>query len=197
MDANVRQEIDHLRELTADQLRKRHEELLGYRPTSLFIGREILIGRIAWELQALAQGELSERAKQRAAEIVSEVELKGQARFRITVAKEHNENGQRVDPRLPPPGRILSKVYRGRTIVVKVLTTGFDWDGQTYTSLSAVARAVTGTRWNGLLFFGRAQRKSAGSARTGSDRSRDRGRDLVSVNGDASIGEVTKFPRRN
>jgi hypothetical protein len=49
---------------------------------------------------------------------------------------------------------VLQRVYRERTVVVKILSEGFEYDGRRYASLSAVARAATGTRWNGLLFFG-------------------------------------------
>jgi hypothetical protein len=96
------------------------------------------------------------------------------------------------DPRRPLPGSVLSRVFRGQTVEVKVLEDGFEYQAQRYGSLSAVARAATGTRWNGLVFFGRAQRKSAGSARTGSDHATGRGQDIVGVNGDVSAGKVTK-----
>jgi hypothetical protein len=86
----------------------------------------------------------------------------------------------------------LNRAFRGQNIEVKVLEDGFEYQGERYGSLSAIARAATGTRWNGLIFFGRAQRKSAGSARIGSDRNIDRSRDLAGVNGDVNAGEVTK-----
>ena len=63
------------------------------------------------------------------------------------------------DPRLPSPGTIIVKQYRGNEIRVLVLDDGFEWEAQHYRSLSAVARAVTGQRWNGLLFFGLTERK--------------------------------------
>jgi len=52
------------------------------------------------------------------------------------------------------PGALIRREHRGRTIVVRVLPNGFDFDGTVYRSLSAVARAVTGANWNGYLFFG-------------------------------------------
>jgi len=66
--------------------------------------------------------------------------------------------GGRVSPdayaRLPLAGALLVREYKGRTIQVRVLPRGFDYEGQVYKSLSAVARAVTGTHWNGYHFFG-------------------------------------------
>lgn len=58
-----------------------------------------------------------------------------------------------LDSRLPPPGSYLEREYKGRLIIVKVLIDGFEFEGKVYRSLSAIARAVTGTKWNGFLFF--------------------------------------------
>ena len=49
---------------------------------------------------------------------------------------------------------MLTRVYRGAPVSVKVLERGFEYDGMTYASLSAIAYRATGTRWNGFLFFG-------------------------------------------
>jgi hypothetical protein len=59
-----------------------------------------------------------------------------------------------VDARLPPSGSELVKTYKGRSLRVAVLTAGFEHDGVVYASLSAVAKAVTGTHVNGYQFFG-------------------------------------------
>ena len=58
------------------------------------------------------------------------------------------------DPRLPPAGTVLKRVYGQRTIEVTVLERGFEYQGKLYPSLSLIAQHVTGTRWNGYLFFG-------------------------------------------
>jgi len=65
------------------------------------------------------------------------------------------------DSRLPPVGSVINRLHDGRLVSVKVLADSFEYDGRRYRSLSAVAREVTGTRWNGLLFFGLATRKQA------------------------------------
>jgi hypothetical protein len=59
----------------------------------------------------------------------------------------------RPDGRLPPPGTVLTRPYKGRSLQVQVLPHGFEFDGQVYRSLSAVARAITGSHCNGFLFF--------------------------------------------
>jgi Protein of unknown function (DUF2924) len=53
-----------------------------------------------------------------------------------------------------PPGTILTREWNGHTHRVMVVADGFAWEGQTYDSLSSVALAVTGTKWNGPRFFG-------------------------------------------
>ncbi len=53
-----------------------------------------------------------------------------------------------------PAGSLITKVYRGRRLVVRVLERGFEYEGTEYRSLSAIAQKVTGTKWNGRLFFG-------------------------------------------
>jgi hypothetical protein len=58
------------------------------------------------------------------------------------------------DSRLPLPGTMLSRQWKGQTILVEVLAEGFRFDNRHYPSLSAIAVAVTGTRWNGVAFFG-------------------------------------------
>ena len=57
------------------------------------------------------------------------------------------------DPRLPLPGSFVTRRYKGREIVVKVRPKGFEFEGEVYRSLSAVAKAVTGKHWNGYHFF--------------------------------------------
>ena len=58
-----------------------------------------------------------------------------------------------ADPRLPPPGSVLARKYRGQTLQVRVLADGFEFEGAVYPSLSATAKAITGSHCNGFLFF--------------------------------------------
>jgi hypothetical protein len=57
------------------------------------------------------------------------------------------------DPRLPKPGAILTRTFQGKEIRVEVLDAGFAYDGRTWRSLSAIAKEISGTSWNGYLFF--------------------------------------------
>lgn len=60
----------------------------------------------------------------------------------------------RTDPRLPPPGSTITRAYKGKHLEVKVRSDGFEYKGEVYRSLSAVAKAITGSHLNGMAFFG-------------------------------------------
>jgi len=66
----------------------------------------------------------------------------------------------KADDRLPPPGTVLTRKYKGETLQVLVLADGFEYAGEVYASLSAVAKAITGSHCNGYLFFRLGQRDS-------------------------------------
>ena len=121
-----------------------------------------LFRRVAWRLQARAYGDLSGEARQRAASLADDADLRLRAprRFWQSLREKNDDARQRRDPRLPPVGTELTRQYQGRPIGVRVVEGGFHYDGQVYGSLSAVAYRVTGTRWNGYLFF-RLQAESA------------------------------------
>lgn len=114
--------------------------------------------KIAWHLQAEREGGLPESARQHALAIAKEASLRihvrggsaGSPLFHATVTGIVSDH----DSRLPMPGSILVKEHRGKTVMVRVLDTGFEYDGQRFTSLSAIAKEVTGTKWNGFQFFG-------------------------------------------
>ena len=57
------------------------------------------------------------------------------------------------DRRLPIPGTIITKEYKGKVLEVKILEAGFEYCGKIYKTLTAIAKDVTGAHWNGYLFF--------------------------------------------
>jgi hypothetical protein len=61
--------------------------------------------------------------------------------------------GPRRDPRLPPPGAVLTRVHDGVEHKLIVLADGFEYRGERHRSLSKIVRIITGTPWNGFLFF--------------------------------------------
>ena len=134
---------------TTKELLAKHVELFGERPRTK--NRIWLIKRIAWRIQALAEGDLSDRARQRAAELANDADI------RTTPPKPRPVPEQppapEFDRRLPPPGSIITRDYKGQAVQVMVLANGFEYQGQVYQSLSAVAKAITGSHCNGYLFF--------------------------------------------
>jgi len=152
MDDTMSARLEELRAMGADLLRGRYRNVFGCEaPTT---DETYLRGRLAWQMQALAEGDISDTVRRKALEIAQDVELNG----RILFERFKKHKGKRTDRRVPGPGTELTRTYGNRTIVVKILDHGFECDGQHFRSLSAAASAVTGTRWNGLVFFGLAKR---------------------------------------
>src|SRR5262249_49891204 len=136
-----------------------------------------LVKCIAGRLQAVAEGELSERARQRALQLANDADLRLSPPKRAAIPAEQAVAGpstteapaatsvadglpappqpapRYADARLPAPGGILTRLYKGRRLEVPVLARGFAHDGIVYRSLSAVAKAITGAHCNGYLFF--------------------------------------------
>jgi hypothetical protein len=168
VDTAVLMQIESLRRASLAELRDKYREVFQEEARSRH--REHLFRRIAWRLQALAEGDLSERARSRAQEIAEDADLRIVAPpdfFTVSGERVRTTSGDRnrreQDNRLPLPGALLRRTWKGRSILVEVLAKGFRYENQHYPSLSAIGVAVTGTRWNGLAFFGLT--RSAGGQR--------------------------------
>ena len=154
MELNIVNEVAALRRLSVAQLRLRFAELFG--ETTNASNRTWLTKRILWRMQALAEGDLSQRARQRAAELARDADLRLNAphhKATMTTMPEPLNAPTPLDHRLPPPGTILTRPYKGLLIQVQVLTEGFAYAGRIYPSLSAVAKTITGSHTNGFHFF--------------------------------------------
>jgi len=155
VELNIVNEVAALQRLSVGQLRQRFAELFG--ETTKASNRIWLVKRIVWRLQALAEGDLSERARRRAAELARDADLRLNPPQRKATPTPPPPQPVSipapVDRRLPPPGTILTRPYKGQHVQVQVLTEGFAYAGRVYSSLSAVAKAITGSHSNGFLFF--------------------------------------------
>ena len=109
--------------------------------------RGFLEGRLAYRIQELTHGGPDKQTRRMLDLLADEVEG--------TLTRK----AQIADPRNPVVGTKLIREWDGTAHTVTVLKDGFDWGGQRYKSLSAVARAITGTRWNGYRFFGLREQK--------------------------------------
>lgn len=136
---SVEAEIARLPDLGLDELRTRWKALYG-RPAPKFFRRKLLVRAIAYQMQVKAYGGLSEATKRRLREIAE-------------AARTGNEDAAFTAPRIKP-GTQLVRAWKDKTHHVMALTRGFEWQGTKFNSLSAVAKAITGTNWNGYAFFG-------------------------------------------
>jgi hypothetical protein len=154
MTQTIEQEIASLKAMTVAELCVRYAEMFGEAARTRH--KVWLFKRIIWRLQAKAEGDLSERARRRAAELANDADLRlypPRASQTVPAGKHSTSEAQQPDSRLPAPGQNLSRLYKGRTVHVRVLSKGFEYDGVVYRSLSAVAKAITGSHTNGFLFF--------------------------------------------
>jgi len=153
MHVNVAKEVAALEAMTVAELRVRYAQV--FREATRVGHKTWLVRRIAWRLQALAEGDLSERARRRAAELANDADLRllPPRSTQTITEKVSRAKPDGCDPRVPPVGQILRRLYKGRMLQVRILPQGFEFDGTVYRSLSAVAKAITGSHTNGFLFF--------------------------------------------
>jgi hypothetical protein len=151
--------IATLEHMTPAGLREVYAQVFG--EPSRSNNKRWLIRRIAWRMQAQAEGGLSERARARAEELARDEDL----RLRPPPADRGPGLGSalrtvtgtvvaQADRRVPLAGTVLVRRHKGVDHRVTVLAEGFEHEGAVYRSLSAVAHAITGSHWNGYHFFG-------------------------------------------
>ena len=136
-----------LKTMPMPELRAEWRRLFETEPPQF--NRRALENRLAYRIQELAYGGLKPETRKR-------LEALGD----IYDSDDVTTRRIRHDAR-PVAGTRLVREYRGTEHTVTVLADGFEWQGRPYRSLSAIARAITGTRWNGLVFFGIKRQGSA------------------------------------
>ena len=157
MSMNVAREVAALKRMAVKELRGRYLDVFGEATRSG--NKDWLWKRVAWRMQANAEGDLAERARRRAEELANDADLRlrrppetpAPSPTAATQTAKVSFTG-RVGELMP--GTVLARPYKGREVTVTVLDNGFEHEGEVYRSLSAVAKAVTGSHWNGNYFFG-------------------------------------------
>jgi hypothetical protein len=129
--AAIEAEIAYLRSLALDALRRRWRVLFGRTPPA-GLSKNLLGRMLAWRLQEQAFGGLDRES----------------LKFLDGLARHGGSPRRRLKP-----GTVLVRDYHGQRHTVTVAADGFEWQGTTYASLSAIARAITGTSWSGPRFF--------------------------------------------
>lgn len=122
-------------------LKKQWRELFDSEPPPF--KRRYLESRLAYRIQELAYGGLKPETIRRLERLGEDLD-----------GGNKKKRGMRADRDRPITGARLIREWQGVEHVVTVTADGFDWQGRPYKSLSAIARAITGTRWNGWVFFG-------------------------------------------
>ncbi len=140
---SVLRQLATLETMTLEQLRQKWLDLYG--SDAPCYKKQFLIKRLGYRIQELFYGGLSEAAKAHLSQVAQEDPV---ARVDVRVP----EKRQGKDGILP--GTRFVRIWKDRRYEVLAQENGFEYDGRIFRSLSAVAREITGTRWNGRLFFG-------------------------------------------
>ena len=153
MSTNVLKQIADLERLSYSDLQERWRQLIGAEPPRY--RREFMVKRLAHRLQELAHGGLSQDTRDEMDRLLDDA--------------GYDELGARgTGPRrrpgrdFPVAGTRLVREWDGERHEVTVVRGGFEYRGRRYRSLSAIAREITGTRWNGPRFFGLRSARGAG-----------------------------------
>lgn len=162
---SIAAQVVALTHLSVAELRQKWQEVFG-EPTSQR-HRQYLVKRLAWEIQRRDNGEeLSPEAKARLDELQQEFRdtepsswFRGSRRNRPATETAPVRRKLVRNTSAPKPGTILTRIYRGQTIVVTVVEGGFQYDGDVFRSLSAVATAISGSHCSGPAFFGLAKKR--------------------------------------
>lgn len=166
-----------LETMNVPALAEKYRELYGEPTRSR--NRAYLKKRLAWRIEAHFQGGLSQSALTRIEQLGDQLPERWQMRLAQPASEAATTSDEDVtstttpkvvaaeprDPRVPPPGTILRRVFDGTTHEVTVCPEGFEYAGQRHKTLSAIATLITGTRWNGFLFFGLNKRDAASEER--------------------------------
>jgi len=144
-------EIARLRDLDVGELRNRWHTVFGRRPQP-HLPRRLLFRVLAYRLQIDQLGDLDGECRR----------LLDSSETPETAGQRAVDLGRRTVKLRP--GTVLGREWNGRMHRVAVLADGFAWNGKTYPSLSNVAFAITGTRWNGPKFFGLRDKLPKGSS---------------------------------
>jgi hypothetical protein len=119
-------------------------------------------------MQSIEEGGLSERAISRARELANGADLRTTSPKQRSLPAEADRRirvlpcGQLNSANLPLPGTLITRMYKGRQLQVRVVTGGFEYEGELFRSLSAVAKKITGSHWSGNKFFQVGERQETG-----------------------------------
>ena len=153
-DNNLITAIMAMKAASLEELTAKYAELFGQ--ASPCSGNKVFLWRrIAHKLQENAYGGLSGAAEGRIQTLIAQYDPVNNKALRPgnAVAVTENKPKKKRDMRLPIPGTVITKEYKGQIIEIRVMDGGFDYKGTVYKTLTAIAKVITGAHWNGFLFF--------------------------------------------
>ena len=154
MKETIVEQIMNLKTKSLDDLKAKYEELFkGEKAPSN--NKTYLWRKIAYRIQEIELGGLSTATQERIGELIDRYDPVNNKSLRPEETSEEIPPKKRPsrDRRLPIPGTIITKEYKGKVLEVKILEAGFEYCGKIYKTLTAIAKDVTGAHWNGYLFF--------------------------------------------
>lgn len=154
MEKTIIAKIATLRNKVIPELQKEFEALFNGQKASSD-NKAYLVRRIAYRLQELEYGGLSQKAQNRLKELIGLYDPVNNKAIRpkVSVETQTRTKTRGRDMRLPIPGTIITKDYHGKKYQIKILENGFEFEGKVYKHLTAVAEKITGAHWNGYNFF--------------------------------------------
>ena len=155
MEETIVSEIMALKAMPLKDLKKKYEEVFdGAKAKSN--SKTHLFRQIAWRIQELKDGSITEDCRAKINELICELDPINNKCLRAANASSTLEakNLPLRDLRLPIPGTVITKNYKGRTLQVTVLEEGFEYNGRFFKSLTALTKEITGLHWSGFNFFG-------------------------------------------
>ncbi len=153
--AEIDLELEVLKQLSIERIQEKYKELYGVTELPCD-NKTYLLKRIAYKLQERSLGGLSKKARVRIDELILRYDPVNNKALRphiVSAGAVVQALPFMRDKRLPIPGTLIRKKYKGKELIVKVLEKGFEYNGKKYRSLSAIALEITNAHWSGFTFF--------------------------------------------
>ncbi len=150
MTKEISLQIEELKKASAKELLTRYKMLYGEDATGTH--KTYLWRKVAYKLQEQEHGSLSAKARDKLKALIEEFDPINNKALRPDTSMVSQQVSTK-DKRLPIPGTVITKEYKGTNYQVKTLEKGFEYNGKIYKTLSAIAKEITGAHWNGYLFF--------------------------------------------
>lgn len=151
MKETLTSKIMAMQDASLADLQHKYEEVFGQKTAST--SKTQLWRKISYRLQEVAYGGLPEEARSRIQELIKEHDPINNKLVRPEETAQDKKNPLKRDRRLPIPGTIITKIYKGTKIEIKVMDKSFEYNNKVYKTLTQLTQEITGCHWNGYAFF--------------------------------------------